>query len=77
MLAVYLGMLELDFEVTDPLELVAHLRARWPWAGGPLRGGEGPAQEALAIAVEWRTWPKPRISTVLGIGRHIDGKTEC
>jgi hypothetical protein len=30
-----------------------------------------------AIAAEWRTGPKPRISTVVGIGRYVDGTGEC
>ena len=30
-----------------------------------------------AIAAEWRTGPQPKISTVVSIGRHIHGKSEC
>jgi hypothetical protein len=30
-----------------------------------------------AIAAEWRIGPKPRISTMVGIGRRVDGKSGC
>jgi hypothetical protein len=30
-----------------------------------------------AIAAEWRMGPKLKISTLVGIGRHVDGESEC
>jgi hypothetical protein len=29
-----------------------------------------------AIAVEWRIGPKPKVSTVVGVGRHVECKSE-
>jgi hypothetical protein len=30
-----------------------------------------------AIAAEWRTGPQPKVTSVVGIGRHVGGKREC
>jgi hypothetical protein len=30
-----------------------------------------------AIAAEWRTGPQPKVTSVVGIGRHVGGKSEC